>query len=1153
MRDTIKGLSLFLFFVFILSMQLSIAALAATPNGSMSLQNGDITVTWSSSGSSNGEKKSETSATFSAQSSMTSPKTNTITITNNTQVSGTLSFDFKVSGSGSCSLSGSNYSTVLASGASMTITIKGAQMMLVSDKSITLTNVKLETIDNTEVKIEYDSSLGSVLVDDVSVISNNPTVIDPGSYTITAQAAPGVNFVGWFAADGTLLYKSATYPSGVIKEDLNIQAVFCSESSNALFLVDNVLYSDLNDAIVAAGNNKTIILAATGVLPSGNYNIPSGVTLLVPRDSANTVNTTLPDDDGNSTYIEPTMYRNLTLAQGANITVNGAISIGGKIGTYMVDSNHPDLPPYVNGAPSGPLGYITMKGDSSITVNSGGNLYAWGFVTGSGTITVLSGGNVYEALQIRDYRGGDATSSMIKNSSRVFPFNQYYIQNIEAPLILEAGATESVGIAVSVTLAGSQKTNAVFIGSDSGLIRLTEGRITRRYDGSSDRMIYDLNGTVSFGNLNVEIQVAFLSSKIVINSADYVMPINSNMTLNANSGSNVTINQDLALLPGSVVNIQEGTICTMGTGKRLFVYDQDAWVTGYASLTGKLFNPVYYAPGRTYDRTSADLVDAVLCINGTLDATNGYVYTTASGANIYSTATGKMIVGALDETGYTYQGKQSGETMSYAEIPVTSAQLKHADGTYLSTADAKSKKEYFYNSAHGRWIADGHSNIGEGVVTDPTCTKEGAVTYECTCGYKYSDTIAATGHSYSEKYIEPTFEADGYTTFTCACGDSYSVTDEGSMLIAVASIGNMKYQTLNAALKAAQPGNTITLLNTPESDILFNKNVIVDLNGINYEITCHAGWYKVENADSTWTIREKISIFGTSVNVGDSLDLYFYIENADLNDDVSYAVIQNTTKGTDAITVKKEEWEAFESTYVRFCYSSIAGKEMADVIEVKLYDGAGNVINNTCTESIAAYALRTLNNETKASTPRTNLMYILVDMLNFGAYCQNHFGYNMSNLANANIAAYQDAYAGKTLEDYSDAAVTGPYEYVGTVSAENQLVFTFYINTITEENKTETPQTAIISYTDFYGNNRNKTLTFQYSDEKAMYYVDVDNIAFADGRQTITCNVTYSEGSTAVFTGSIEGYAAQQKKEGTLDVYVMMMRFVESARVYFAS
>ena len=57
MRDTIKGLSFFLFFVFILSMQLSIAALAATPNGSMSLQNGDITVTWSSSGSSNGEKK----------------------------------------------------------------------------------------------------------------------------------------------------------------------------------------------------------------------------------------------------------------------------------------------------------------------------------------------------------------------------------------------------------------------------------------------------------------------------------------------------------------------------------------------------------------------------------------------------------------------------------------------------------------------------------------------------------------------------------------------------------------------------------------------------------------------------------------------------------------------------------------------------------------------------------------------------------------------------------------------------------------------------------------------------------------------------------------------------------------------------------------
>ena len=79
--------------------------------------------------------------------------------------------------------------------------------------------------------------------------------------------------------------------------------------------------------------------------------------------------------------------------------------------------------------------------------------------------------------------------------------------------------------------------------------------------------------------------------------------------------------------------------------------------------------------------------------------------------------------------------------------------------------------------------ATSHS-YGEGVVTAPTCTEKGYVTYTCTvCGAtKTEDGEAATGHSYGEgNVIKPTCTEKGATEYTCAvCGNKKyeDVTDE---------------------------------------------------------------------------------------------------------------------------------------------------------------------------------------------------------------------------------------------------------------------------------------------------------------------------------------------------------------------------------------
>ena len=136
--------------------------------------------------------------------------------------------------------------------------------------------------------------------------------------------------------------------------------------------------------------------------------------------------------------------------------------------------------------------------------------------------------------------------------------------------------------------------------------------------------------------------------------------------------------------------------------------------------------------------------------------------------------------------------------------------------------------------------ATGHNH--NAVVTAPTCTEEGYTTYTCSaCGDTYvGDEVAATGHNYSAVVTAPTFDAQGYTTYTCDCGNSY-VDDYVGALVAVAQIGETKYESLQEAFDAAVDGDTIKLVADIEAsaylDIKTANNgevaraITLDLNG----------------------------------------------------------------------------------------------------------------------------------------------------------------------------------------------------------------------------------------------------------------------------------------------------------------------------------
>ncbi len=95
-----------------------------------------------------------------------------------------------------------------------------------------------------------------------------------------------------------------------------------------------------------------------------------------------------------------------------------------------------------------------------------------------------------------------------------------------------------------------------------------------------------------------------------------------------------------------------------------------------------------------------------------------------------------------------------------------------------------------YNSLEELYAArEANSHIHsytETITADATCTTDGTKTFTCDCGDTYTETINATGHSFSS-YIynnNATYEADGTETAVCyVCGATDTRTVSGTQLI----------------------------------------------------------------------------------------------------------------------------------------------------------------------------------------------------------------------------------------------------------------------------------------------------------------------------------------------------------------------------------
>ena len=631
----------------------------------------------------------------------------TLTIKNNKTTKATLSFDYTVVVSEGTILVNNKTTTTAGSfsqelGAGGTVEVEIESGSTSADTMITMTNVKLVSDVNATATF-VPAENGTYTVDGKLITEKySNTQSSMTAYEVVATPAEHYRFKGWYDVDSGKCISTDAKTALNFDSNRTITARFVSKEL-ALFETGGQVFDDLNEAIAEAQKKlpAIITLAESGKI-TGNYTIPSKVTLLIPFDEAKTCYTSTPTAITSTPTAKP--FRTLTMAADSSLTLasGAAISIGGQ---YYAASGG------ASGKMVGPYGYIKMESGSAIDVQSGASLYAWGFISGSGSVTVERGGSVYEWYQILDFRGGSASSDM---GNKVFPFSQYAVQNVEVPLTLHAGASETAYTAV-YAIRKINPTSIPFIG-DKGMFKLVSGSLTKAYDGATDRIHYTIDGVAEVNSLNLKL------GSMSVSSSSYVLPFTNNMTVDLTSGSKLSINQTASLLPGVETTIAKGAELVVSSGKSIYIYDRDEWVAE-DFVTGGKFKAVLYAPGKHYNRTNADLKDVKMDVNGSVTAI-GAIYTTAGGADICSSA-GTGVYNQQGTPGTepkTYQYTQIKSSVTPHEIPITAAKLHNADDSYTETNNtvAKAGDTFTYCKGQecggGKWV----KNLQVAAIIDST-------------------------------------------------------------------------------------------------------------------------------------------------------------------------------------------------------------------------------------------------------------------------------------------------------------------------------------------------------------------------------------------------------------------------------------------------
>ena len=544
-----------------------------------------------------------------------------------------------------------------------------------------------------------------------------------------------------------------------------------------------------------------------------------------------------------------------------------------------------------------------------------------------------------------------------------------------------------------------------------------------------------------------------------------------------------------------------------------------------------------------------------------------------------ATYTGATPTKASDATNhYTFKGWDKALTNITADTTVVAQFTGTAHSYTYSKVDATNHKGtctcgYTATSAHG-W------DNGK-VTTAPGCTAAGVTTYTCsTCKATKTESISATGHSYTSKTTAPTCTAEGYTTYTCSTC-KYSYTDNK-----VSAKGHTEVIDKAVAATCTATGLTEGKHCSVCNEVLTAQEVIpatghapvhASKDADVHIITCENCDYVAEEAHTyvdglciCGQIEIKEPVQNTAWKMGHTLNLASDIS-------VNLAVGKSLLAGYDMETVyvlaEVDTYEGNEKTgtkvikiepveqgsYYYFTLTGLTAVHMNDRIRSVLYGTKDGVAYFSAMDdySIADYAYSQMN---KTNMPES-LKILCADLLRYGAKAQIFKSYRTDNLADAAMAEAHKAFLSDietvtfgntnvTLNDLPGASVA----WAGKALDLNSKVTLKYIINPTNYKGNIEDLTLRLTFTAISG--ETKTVIVEnaelYNAERNYYAFSFDGLLAAELRTVVSAQV-YAGETPVSCTLQYSADTYGNNKTGTLlDLCKALFAYSDSAKTYFA-
>ena len=273
---------------------------------------------------------------------------------------------------------------------------------------------------------------------------------------------------------------------------------------------------------------------------------------------------------------------------------------------------------------------------------------------------------------------------------------------------------------------------------------------------------------------------------------------------------------------------------------------------------------------------------------------------------------------------------------------------------------------------------------------------------------------------------------------------------------------------------------------------------------------------------------EKFKLNGANVNLGNDLDMKFFIKPTDLTEGETYTAKMVRTYA-DGSTDTQEETvsKVYSDGDYYVSYKGLAAKEMGDKIAVTIYDSEGNAVSQTWNDSIKDYVGRAM--VTYAGNADTVAM--LEDMLNYGAAAQIAFGYDANNLVNADLnKAVAEV-------DGTDVSVDNDRAYWNGAELRLESAITF--KAFFKSDKVTRDMTAEVSFTNYKNAPVSYTVAgtaFGQDTNDTDLYVPVTGLVIGDTDTVITIVIKDAEGNEVVtVTDSIASYVVRYNSLANAD------------------